>query len=390
MNGRPARQVHVNALGAVMGGAERHLAPFLTSLHRARPTWDLHVWVYEGVDTTQWPERAVPHLIPWRSQLHRLWWENVDLPRELTARRADVLVGLTNSAPLHSPVPSVLYQRNALWFDRSWLTRLRGRAAAVAVLRRAIICLQARSASVVVAPTRAMAHFLTGWRAWPARREVVVIPHAVDAGRFAFLDHGWPPPGDRPLRLLAVGHDAPHKDQALLVDLVARLRARGHDAELTLTIDADPPTPYVSELLERCRATGVADAVHFVGRTTDVERLYAAADLALTSSVSESFGFPVLEAMAAGVPVVGSAIPATAEVAGGDAWLFAPGDADDAADVVESLLADDPASVRARVRRGADRSATFTWEANADSVATLIDRLLGPSTDPGNDPPHPN
>lgn len=360
-----------------MGGAARHLDPFLDAVLAVRPGWRIHVWVYDAVSTEGWPPSVQVHKVPWRSQAQRFRWENVALPQALTQHRADVLIGLTNSTPVRCPVPSVLYQRNALWFDRAWVGRLHGRARAEAAVRRWLTFVQARGASVVVTPSQAMAAFVQSWRGWPSAVRVEVIPHAVDTERFVAVPRGWPPGIDRPLRLLAVGHDAPHKDQLLLIELVAELQRRGRTVELTLTIDAAPATAYVEDLLARCESLGVAESVHFAGTATGVERFYADADIALSSSVSESFGFPLIEAMAVGVPIVASAIPATIEVAAGSAWLFPTGDVNGAADAVEAALRVPASDMQVRLARATAHAAAFTWEANASCVARVVDQLLG-------------
>ncbi len=84
-------------------------------------------------------------------------------------------------------------------------------------------------------------------------------------------------------------------------------------------------------------------------------------------SADEGFGFPVLEAMSVGVPVVAAAAGALPEVAGDAAVLVPPGDATALAAGIRAALAD-PAPL---AERGRIRAAAFTWAATARGFAAL-------------------
>ena len=84
----------------------------------------------------------------------------------------------------------------------------------------------------------------------------------------------------------------------------------------------------------------------------------------------EGFGFPPLQAMAAGVPVVATAAGAVPEVVGDGAVLVDPGDGDGLAGAIDRVL-DGGAGLGEQVARGLRRSAEFTWEACANGLAGL-------------------
>ncbi len=84
----------------------------------------------------------------------------------------------------------------------------------------------------------------------------------------------------------------------------------------------------------------------------------------------EGFGFPPLQAMAAGVPVVATAAGAVPEVVGDGALLVDPGDTDGLAGALSRALAGG-ADIEALAARGLQRSAGFTWEACASGLARL-------------------
>ncbi len=367
----------MNAVGAVMGGAARHLGPFLGAVTEIRPSWTIHVWTTAGAGGSGLPPGVQSHEVPQLSRARRLMWENTTLTHAIAEVRADALLNLTNSGPLRAPIPSLLYERNPLWFDPRWVDRMTGRDRAEARARRALAYAQARSAACVLVPSSAMAELLWHWPWWPRSTTIRVVPHAVDASRFAFSPAPWPPPADRPLRLLCVSHASRHKDQALLVELAERFKRRGTPVEVWLTIDRDDDPAYFDELHRSARSLAVQDQVLFLGRVPDPESLYSRADLVISSSITESFGFPMVEAMAAGRPVVASDIPASRELAGAVASFFCPGDASDALRVIDQML-DTPGDViDERTRRGRARIERLSWHGNAAAVISAIEDSFG-------------
>lgn len=391
-------KVGVNAVGAVMGGAARHLPPFLAALHAVRPDWAIEVWASvdpggsaESGSAEPGPasSRSAVTVVPRLSAVQRLRWENGSLLRSSTASGVDVLLNLTNSGPLRHRVPSILYQRNPIYFDRRWLRHLSPSERREAQMRRLLASTQARFSDVVVVPTPAMAGFLRSWREWPSATRIEVIPHAVDLDRFSFTPLHWPPTGR--VRLLSVGHAARHKDQVLMVDIVDQARRSGLDVELLLTID--PPgaaqngaavedATYAREIAERAARLEVEELVQFVGRRSDVEALYRSSDVVLLSSISESFGFCLVEAMSCGRPVLSSDIPSSMDVLGDIGFFFSVEDAADGARVLGEMLGLSHPEMNERLDRGRERvrSRGFDWKSNAERVAVLIETTMGGRT----------
>lgn len=125
---------------------------------------------------------------------------------------------------------------------------------------------------------------------------------------------------------------------------------------------------YMSELRALADELGVADDVVWVGGVplNETVDFYRAAEVFVYPSLNETFGLPLLEAMASGCPVVTADRSAMPETAGGAALLADPEDAESLAEAMVRACADDSAGLR---RRGLARAAEFTWGATA--AATL-------------------
>ena len=114
-----------------------------------------------------------------------------------------------------------------------------------------------------------------------------------------------------------------------------------------------------------------------IGHVTDDElvALYSGADCFLFLSLDEGFGFPPLEAMACGCPVLASARGSLPEVLGDSALLVEP-DADEAAAALARVLEDD--ALRADLRaKGLARACELTWEACARATAAVYRTAAG-------------
>ncbi len=159
--------------------------------------------------------------------------------------------------------------------------------------------------------------------------------------------------------VLHVSTEEPRKDVPSLIRAFALLRRDFPDVKL---IKAGTPLYPRDQLLELIRQLKLEDAVIFIDRVSDEDlvALYNIARLSVMPSLAEGFGFPVLESMACGTPVVSSTGGSLAEIGGEAALTFAPRDVDAMADAMASLLRDD--ALRAAKRQlGLAHAAQFTW-----------------------------
>jgi len=117
------------------------------------------------------------------------------------------------------------------------------------------------------------------------------------------------------------------------------------------------------------------------GRVPPAELLdeLARADVLVAPSLrGESFGLVLVEAMAAGVPVVASDIPGYRDVVGAAGVLVPPGDPAALAGALDALLGDE--AERARLAdAGRREAARFAWPHVAERVLAVYERVLGPA-----------
>lgn len=202
------------------------------------------------------------------------------------------------------------------------------------------------------------------------RGRTAVIPNGVDLGRFTAVGARPRPAWGGPLRVLFVGRfGEPRKGLSVLLDAVALLRAQRRPVEVEV-VGLGPR--------DRFAGRGARLGVTFVGRLSDVElaERYRVADVFCAPSLGgESFGMVLVEAMAAGCPVVASDIPGYAEAARGAALLARSGDAGALAVALWRVGQD--AALRERlVARGRARADALCWTRVAARVLHIYQSAL--------------
>ena len=178
--------------------------------------------------------------------------------------------------------------------------------------------------------------------------------------------------GDPPVQVVSVGRLAAPKDFSTLVAAMARLpEGRAH-----LRVFGDGPLR--SELEAQTRALGIDGAVEFAGEVPDARPHLEDADVFVLASLSEGMPVSVLEAMAAGLPVVASAVDGLEEVVvdGKTGFLTPPGDAAALAARLGQLV-DDPSLRSAFGEAGRARAEEyFSLPAWRDAHFSLYRSLL--------------
>jgi glycosyltransferase involved in cell wall biosynthesis len=215
----------------------------------------------------------------------------------------------------------------------------------------------------IVANAEAVATRLT--REGVSARRITVVPNGLDHDRFAPRS-----PSVAPRRRVAmVANLRPEKGHDLLIDASVSVLAEFPDARFDIIGDGTER----QRVEAYARARGVAQAFTFHGHCEDVPSRLAAADVFVLPSRSEAFPNAVLEAMAAGLPVVASAVGGILEVVrhGDTGLLVRSGDAGALASQIRSLMADEPLAARLAARGVALVQSRYSF----DRMVAALDEL---------------
>ena len=295
-----------------------------------------------------------------------LYFQHRTLPRLLAERGCDALFAPSFVVPLlRATPPSVVF-----FHDAAWRRFPESKSAQFRAYMNAVVPRSCRRARVVATCSEF------------ARREALDLVPDLDPARVVVVPlaaRTLPAAADVPARLAALGIEgpfvlsvsnfAPRKNLDALVRAWRRLRtAAGVPHALVLVGDAGRAAE-----LRRRSAIGAGEPVLTPGHVSDADlsALYSGADLVVIPSLYEGFGLPVLEAFQAGAPVACSNRASLPEVAGDAAVLFEPADDDEVADAIRSALQPGPER-EARVLRGRERAASFSWTAAAERLLRLL------------------
>jgi glycosyltransferase involved in cell wall biosynthesis len=290
------------------------------------------------------------------------------IPRLLHQMRADVYHSSYNLMPYAPGVPTILtvYDLIPLLMPE----QSRGRARLLARWANALALRAARVALAISETTRR--DYLLHFRV-PSER-IITVPLAADP---VFR----PPPEDIVAALRAryalperyalyLGSNKPHKN---LVRLVEAWQT-GHVSRLVIAGAWDDRYP---EAKQRVAALGLDDSVVFLGPVgeADLPALYAGAELFVFPSLFEGFGFPVLEAMACGTPVICSNVSSLPEAAGTAALQVDPRNTDALSAAIDRVLGD--AALRRSLRQqGLAQAGRFSWTRTAQQTLAAYRRAL--------------
>ena len=288
------------------------------------------------------------------------WWEQTRLPAAIREDPPDVFFAPAYSAPLSLKIPVVLtihdisFETHPEWFSwreglrRRWLTRRAARRATQ------VIAVSGFTSDEVVAHLRLS----------PARVSVVWsgIHRPIKTPDLA-----------REPLVLFVGTLFNRRHIPALIRAFARVAARVPGARLALV--GDNRSQPREDPVRLAAAAGIADRVAVRAYIDDAElaALYARAMVFVFLSEYEGFGFPPLEAMAAGVPVVVGDTPVARELYLDAARRVDVGDVPRIAGAITALL-ENAEERAALLALGAERITRFTWERAAGETLAILER----------------
>jgi glycosyltransferase involved in cell wall biosynthesis len=315
-------------------------------------------------------------LLPDSGWLQRLRFTYYQLPRLMRDWQPDLYFSAGESAPLSAPCPMIASFRNPIIYTNldlgySWKQWLRLR-----VLRE-VSRLSARVCDRVMFVSEDSAGWIGDSVGVPAHRRSVVH-HGVDVSGWAGQDRARESPFGHSY-ILSVGSIYSHKNYVRLIEAYAAIaRRREHVPDLLIIGDVQHPAYLVKMQTARAAAGDeLAERIHFLGEVpyAEIKAYYAGADLFVFPSYLESFGHPMLEAMASGVPTVAADIPVFHEI-GRDAVFYAdPHKTDALATAMEEALY----APRARAmlsKRSLERVRGFGWNATARRLHSLFGEVL--------------
>lgn len=259
---------------------------------------------YSGVTPIEIKPPALP------GPLRKLWWEQVSIPRAVKKLGANVLWIPYWAAPAWQPCPVAVTVHDLI---PALLPAYRG--GIQHRLYTALVSWTARRAAAILTVSHASARDITAHLGIPPQR-VHVVYHGPN-------QEGEPKPSPVEMRAVRDRYRLPEryflylggfdvrKNVAATLAAYARYLALGGDPEIKLLLAGKLPrkdTPFAPDPRPQAAALGISDAVYYCGWVEEKDKaaIYAQATAFIFPSLYEGFGMMLLEAMAAGTPVITS------------------------------------------------------------------------------------
>jgi glycosyltransferase involved in cell wall biosynthesis len=380
-------RILIDALGADSPGARRHLEGLLPALERNAGGHRFRLVVRKSAAREiDLPADGPVELWPMANGLSqpvllRLLIDLVYLPLHARRQAFDAIVTLANFGPVWTPVPHIVFQRNALHFSEEFFGRIGGLSHLNWRLRGWLTVAEMRWATLTVTPTDAMAELIKTRHPSLAGGRFHTLPHGTDLSRFTAVESGGSAePVEPPGRFVFLYPTKPevYKGLEILLEATRHLSATRDDFEVRVTTDDRGWPGEIQDRIDAARGQAWFSRLSFIG-PQPAERMpevYRETDAVVYPSLCESFGFPLLESMACGLPIVAGDMDVNRELCRDAAEYYPIQSSEVCAAAMHKLLSDSQRRAELRSasrRRIADQD--WSWEAYARSFVALCESV---------------
>ena len=316
----------------------------------------------------------------------RIMFEQFIMPLIVWLLRLDILFCPGDSIPFHCPCLSVMVIQNLLYFhfqETSTLLHRKKRRFHIRVQIWYYNYITRRSAikadKIITVSENAKKEIVEYFKVDDSK--ISVVYHGLGSQFKDYIE-------DRELTqkavqsyglksdyLLYVGSVVPHKNVDVLVSTILILKER-YGMKCQLVIAGSDHAGYSTRLKSIASNLGVLDQITFLGHIPykELPLLYNGASIFIMPSLCESFGLPILEAMACGCPVVCSNASSLPEIAGDSTLLVDPKNPVEIANAIKSLFEDDKLRLR-MINLGKNRSNEFSWDNAAVKTLSVFENI---------------
>lgn len=307
------------------------------------------------------------------------WWEQVLLPRAVKKYKCEILHCTGNTAPLFSPVPLILTLHDIIFLETSLLGIIFGEGSRYQrfgnIYRRWVVPKVIYKTRWIVTVSDFENRCIREHFGTMVEDRVLTVYNGVG-------DHFLQPPHPSVLKAVRekyslpdryfffLGNTHPKKNtKGVLQAYSAYVASQGTGVRL-LMVDYD--TAALKELLEEIGDPDLFEqiVIRDYVNNSDLPAIYVQSELFLYPSLRESFGIPIIEAMAAGTPVISSTTSSMPEIAGQAAILVDPFKPEEIT-VAMIHIRKQPGLREKMIRAGSRQAQQFSWSSAAKKMAEL-------------------
>ena len=331
------------------------------------------VFVAPGVDRCLKDTKNV-HIIVIGESFYPVW-EQITLPRAAKKYNLDILHCTSNTAPIYCDIPLVLTlhdiifleprdkNNKSLYQNMGWLYRRKVVPKILDKCRRIITVSNFEKQNIINKlniPEKRMAMIYNGYNEW-----FTTFKDVADIYK-SYID--------KPGYFFFLGNTDPKKNTERTLIAYSKYLEKSSIKRKLLMADLDKE--YLNGIIERNHIENIRNQIVMPGYivNSDLPYIYNRAFAFLYTSLRESFGIPLLEAMACGTPVITSNTSSMPEIAGNDAILINPESSDEIAEKMLQLE-NNELYYNAQKEIGLKRAELFSWKKTAEQLLSLYEEV---------------
>ena len=360
------------------GGAKAHLIGFLSSLNFSKCNIkQVHLWSFDELlnSIPDFPWLVKHYTVDLKKSIYRqLWWQAVDLKKEVKHYKCDILF-TTDASTLCRFSPMIIMSQDMLSYEPGIMKNF---GYGLARLRLIIILFVQnfafRHADGVIFLTNYASRVIQ--KSCGKLRKVKIIPHGVDLEFKKIINQNWPSKKNEIIRCLYVSPVWPFKNQINVVKAIEKLRNQGHLISLDLIGGgAKESIKKLKKQISLSDPEGLFIKYHGSLQHDQIPKYIARANIFVFASSCENLPVTLLEAMAVGLPIACSDRGPMPEVLGEGGLYFDPNDVTSIATSINEIIHKSDLRVKLMVKAKII-SNEFTWDNNSSKTISFIEKTL--------------
>ncbi len=311
-----------------------------------------------------------------------LYWEQVLLPRAAKKYGCELLHCTSNTAPVYCSTPLIVTLHDIIYLEgRNLLSKGFTMYQRIGNLyRRKVVPIALKNSRKIITVSGYEQEIIRNFFNWPDDGHLKVVYNGVNdyfkpiyddqilsdvKKRYLLPDHYF----------FFLGNTDPKKNTMNVLKAYAGYIKRNGPTHKLVMVDYEQEA--LALLLDKISTPELVNQIHLTGYVvnSDLPAIYNQSDLFLYPSLRESFGIPILEAMACGIPVITSTTSSMPEVAGDAALMVDPYNPDEIAMAIEQMTSDPTLRQRLRMA-GFKQASQFSWPKMAADVQEIYEEAI--------------